>query len=97
MTELTVASAEQPEPIPVVLSPAPTVPDTTVLITEQQVLFGTAAAVAPRRRRRLGALGQAIGAIFERPAGAHRPPRPHYPVRHTFLEHSAMTREMRRL
>jgi hypothetical protein len=63
-----------------------------VLITEQEVVFGTAAAVRPRSipttRRTIGVLRAAL-----RPP----PPRPHYARRAAYLERAAMSREMDRL
>jgi hypothetical protein len=56
------------------------------LITEQQVLFSTAAATAlpPVRARRFGdAVRRVVG--------------PRYPKRHVWLENSLMSREMDRL
>jgi len=66
-----------------------------VLITEQEVVFGTAAAVRPRSipttRRMIGML-RVVGAAFRPP-----PPRPHYARRAAYLERAAMSREMDRL
>ena len=72
-----------------------TEPQPPVLITEQEVMLGTAAAVLPRRipitRRMMDALG-VVGAAFRPP-----PPRPHYAHRAAYIEHAAMAREMDRL
>jgi hypothetical protein len=66
-----------------------------VLITEQQVMFGTAIAVRPRSipitRRMVGVLRAVTTAL--RPP----PPRPHHARRAYYLEYSAMSREMDRL
>jgi len=66
-----------------------------VFITEQEVVFSTAAAMSPRPAsisRRL------IDAIRVVGAAAHRPPaRRHYPQRSSYLELSRMAREMDRL
>jgi hypothetical protein len=66
-----------------------------VLITEQEVVFGTAAAVRPRSspitRRMVGVL-RVVGAALRPP-----PPRPHYAHRAYYLERAAMSREMDRL
>jgi len=67
------------------------------LITEQEVLFGTAVAVSvPRRKvsRRIAALMGSMVAISDRRS---RPPRRDYPKRYEFLERAAMAREMGRL
>lgn len=63
------------------------------LITEQQVLFGTAAASAlpPVKTRRFGAVRAWL-------VSAARPPAPqHSPKRQVWLENSLMSREMNRL
>jgi hypothetical protein len=66
-----------------------------VLITEQEVVFGTAATVRPRSipitHRMVGVL-RAVGAALRPP-----PPRPHYARRAYYLEYAAMSREMDRL
>ena len=66
-----------------------------VLITEQEVMLGTAAAVRPRSipitRRMIGVL-RVVGAALRPP-----PPRPHYARRAYYLERAAMSREMDRL
>jgi hypothetical protein len=73
---------------------------THTLITEQQVLFSTAAAVAlpPAKTRGFTdtaqALASAVGSWF---ASAARPPKPVYPKRHAWLETALLSREMDRL
>lgn len=67
-----------------------------VLITEQQVLFATAAAVQPVRRRWIQGVGAAVRAMFTSSTDAPRE-RKHYPARNDFLESSRMAREMYRL
>jgi hypothetical protein len=72
--------------------------DSAALITEQQVRFASAAALAPapaRHRHIAHGVVVALRAVFTRPEG-RRPPR-HYPQRFTYLERSAMSREMDRL
>lgn len=81
-------------------APAPSVEqttDTAALITEQQVLFGSAAALAPApaRRRNAHELVSSVRALFARPAKSHTPK--HHPQRFGYLEQSAMSREMDRL
>ena len=65
-----------------------------VLISEQEVMLGTAAAVRPRStqitRRMINAL-HVVGAALQ------PPPRPHYARRAYSLERAAMSREMDRL
>ena len=79
----------------------PTSTETQALITEQQVLFSTAAAVAlpPAKTRRwsdtVHAVGTAVRTMFaapEKPAA-----RQHYPKRHAWLDNALMSREMDRL
>ena len=73
---------------------------TQTLITEQQVLFNTAAAVAlpPATTRRWSdivfAMTSAMGNWL---ASAARPPKPVYPKRHLWIENALMSREMDRL
>jgi hypothetical protein len=74
---------------------------TPVLITEQQVLFATAAAVPlqPTKigRRWIAAL-RAIGASLTATSSNEGRPTPrHYPPRNDYLEDSRMAREMLRL
>jgi hypothetical protein len=69
--------------------------DTTVLITEAQVAFATAAATGVRREdRRWIAL---LSRMFVPASRAARPKRRPYRPRMAYLEHSLMAREMERL
>ena len=71
-----------------------TAADTAAVITEQQVLFASAAALAPAAAEHHH-FGSAVRAMF---AGHDKPhARKHYPQRFTYLESSAMSREMGRL
>jgi hypothetical protein len=74
---------------------------TPVLITEQEVLFATAAAVPlqpPRTGRRwIEAARVFVTAAFVKSSRESRPKRRHYPASRDFLEHSRMAREMTRL
>jgi hypothetical protein len=82
------------------LTSTPTSTETQTLITEQQVLFSTAAVALPpartrRWRRVVHALSGALRAIF---ATSEKPPaRRHYPKRHAWLDNALMAREMDRL
>ncbi|MGV0811901.1 hypothetical protein ABQF34_08035 [Mycolicibacterium boenickei] len=69
-----------------------------VLITEQEVLFGTAAAVrSPARRNVIAMMSHAVSSVAEQwHARADRRPR-YYPSRLSYLEHSLIAREMDRL
>ena len=66
-----------------------------VLITEQQVMFGTAAAAALRPKNRLMA---ALGWVFATSTTETRSPRQHdVPRRMYYIESARMAREMDRL
>ena len=72
--------------------------DTAALITEQQVLFASAAALAPapaRHRNVVGEFASAVHGMFTREAKPRDDK--HYAQRFTYLENSAMSREMDRL
>ena len=103
MSELLAPFGASPE---VVQEPAEVVeaPRAPVLITEQEVLFATAAGV-PLRPDKTGrrwadavrALGASVTALFERFGDDARPKPRHYPPRNDYLEDSRMRREMLRL
>ena len=64
-------------------------------ISQQEVVFSTAAALSSRPASNLRRLIDAIRVVG---AALHRPPaRRHYPPRRSYLEHSCMAREMVRL
>ncbi len=70
-----------------------------MLITEQQVLFGSAAVLAPAKTRRWSysvyEVSASVRAVFTRP---ERPrAQRHYPRRYGYLENAAMSRAMDRL
>jgi len=97
----TTYSPELDESREVLVTSAPTPTGTQTLITEQQVLFSTAAAVAlpPAKTRRwsdtVSAVGTALHAMF---ATSEKPPaQRHYPKRHVWLDNALMAREMDRL
>jgi hypothetical protein len=100
MTELLAPFGAPPEAVkqPVAVE---TPPRTPVLITEQQVLFATAAAVPlqPVRtsRRWTQAVWAFLTAAFVSSGHEREPKRRHYPSRNDFLEDSRMAREMYRL
>lgn len=98
MSELFAAHAdpqdvvEAPEPVIEEVSQAP------VVITEQEVAFGTAAAVPLPRTKPTRKLIAAVRAMFRRSSGDAPPaPRWYPPRRDAFLEEAAMAREMHRL
>jgi hypothetical protein len=79
------------------VSPAP------VVISEQEVVLGTAAALRPRpkTRRRWFEAVNVLRAAMQRSLAPStqetRPVRREYPKRYTFLENACMAREMDRL
>lgn len=83
-------TVNEPIPQPPSVEAAPA----EVLISTQQVLFGTAA-VQVTRRAPLG--GRIAKALRRMAADAHQPRRPHYPAHDTFIEDARMAREMYRL
>ena len=93
-------TADTPQvPIPRPASPAPAdeAASAEVLITEQEVLFGTAAAVPARRHGLSGRFVTLMKRMFAVVAEAAGPPRPSVPKRYEFLERALMAREMDRL
>jgi len=85
-------------PSPVVIPAASS--EGTTLITEQQVLFATAAAVAlPRVRPNAWAVAvKAMSGAMSALTTASRPPAARYKARrYVYLENAAMSREMDRL
>jgi hypothetical protein len=79
------------------LSQPPTLvtePEPAVLITEQEVMLGTAAAVQPRS---IPITRRMIGVLRTVAAWRPPPPRPHYAPRAAYIERAAMSREMDRL
>lgn len=80
------------EPAPTGVAPA----SAPAVITEQQVLFSTAAALTPARKRtRAHAVTAAVRGWFTRPEKPSAPR--HYPQRFSYLEKAAMSRAMDRL
>jgi hypothetical protein len=66
-----------------------------ILITEQEVLFGSRAAILPRRA---SLTHRVIGAVRTAATSLRLPPpRQHYPADLGYLERSRMAREMDRL
>jgi hypothetical protein len=105
MSELLAPLGASPEDIdeaadPVQSVDAGEVARTPVLITEQEVLFASAAAVplqpAKSGRRWTDVIGAGLRAMFASSTAEPRERR-HYPPRNDFLESSRMAREMHRL
>ena len=104
MSELRAPLGASPEGVEQPADVAGASPRTPVLITEQQVLFATAAAVplqpAKTSRRWVEAaraIGASLRAAFVTSSNEAQPKRRHYPSRNDFLEDSRMSREMLRL
>ena len=98
MTEIA-TTFETPDSGPSATAVTATSAEGQALITEQQVLFSTAAAVAlpqPTKTRRFSDAVAARSRAGWR-AQPKPPARPVYPKRHVWLENSLMTREMDRL
>jgi hypothetical protein len=95
--ELTTPDEALEQLVPPVVRPAP------VLITEQEVALGTAAALRaqPSTLRRWMQATSGLLATIEHalvaPTQDERPKRRDYPRRYTFLENASMAREMNRL
>ena len=74
-------------------------PETSALITEEQVMLGSAAALAPAPSHRWSDAAHevtaAVRAMFTRPEKPRA--RRHYPQRFGYLENAAMSRAMDRL
>ena len=84
--------AEDPEQVMEAVSQPP------VVITEQEVVFSTAAAVSLPRTKPSRRVITALRAMFLSSSEDARPAPRHYPPRRdAFLEQAAMAREMRRL
>jgi hypothetical protein len=95
------ASPEADERLADVLEATPRTP---VLITEQQVLFATAAAVPLHPAKtsrswtdRARTIGASLRAAIVTPSNDALPKPRHYPSRNDYLEDSRMAREMLRL
>lgn len=88
------ATGHPTTPTPSAASSAET-SSTEVLITEQQVMFGTAAVLAPRRENRFMAV---LGRLFATSTAESRSRRQQGPQRRMYyIERARMAREMERL
>ena len=98
ITTLRPTSETDPSPSPAP-APSPAVDEPT-LITEQQVMFSTAAAVAlpaAKSRRWTGMIGAVRGAVHALFVSPQKPVRGDVPKRYSYLENALMAREMHRL
>jgi hypothetical protein len=93
----TADAVDEPVPQPPSAAPSVEVSSTEVLITTQEVVFSTAAAVGVRRENIGGRLVAITRRMFATSTDASRPRRQHYPKRYEFLEDARMAREMDRL
>jgi hypothetical protein len=77
----------------------PSTVGTPVLITEQEVVFATAAAGVPQPAKAGRRWTEVIGALRAMVTSSTTEPRErrHYPARNDYLENSRMAREMHRL
>ena len=89
-TKLTATTVDDSAPQP------PSAEASQVLITTQQVAFGTAAGRGVRRKKSAG-LVAVVRRLFAAPADAAGPRRKDYPRRYAFLEQALLAREMERL
>jgi hypothetical protein len=98
-TGLTSTTDPVDEPKSQAPSAAPSVEasSTEVLITAQQVLFSTAAAVGVQRDNVGARFVAVMRRMFSSSTDASRPRPRYYPKRYGFLEDAAMAREMDRL
>jgi hypothetical protein len=88
--------ATQPATVAPSVGPSAGVESTEVLITTQEVLFGTAAARGLDRDHTGRRFGATLRRFFALSRDASRPPR-HEARRYAFLENALMSREMDRL
>ncbi len=103
MSELLAPLGAPPEAVEQLANVTEAAPRTPVLITEQQVMFATAAAV-PLQPAKIGrrwievvrGVGAGLRAAVVTSSNEARPKRPHHPARNDFLEDSRMAREMLR-
>ena len=91
VTDSAPEAIEDPVPQTQSATPSDEVSSPHLLITEQEVVFGTAAAAVPLQR---GKIGRRLVAVS---ADASRPPARYYPTRAYYLERALMAREMDRL
>jgi hypothetical protein len=93
----TTESLDQPTRQAPSAAPSAEASSTEVLITTQQVAFGTAAAAGVRRENIGHRFVAVMRRLFATSTDASRPRPQHVPKRYAFLEDSLMAREMGRL
>lgn len=92
-TGLRTAPDIQPIAQPSSAAPSAEAAPAQVLISTQQVLFGTAV----QGTRRAPLAGRIAAALRRMAADANQPRHPHYPMRCAYIEDARMAREMDRL
>ena len=97
--EMTISAPDElPDAVAAVEPVTEEVTQKPVLITEQEVVFSTAAAVLVRPAKTRRGLTSVLRGIFVNSTANAEKPRRHYPPRRdSYLEHAAMAREMHRL
>lgn len=88
---------DEPMSQPPSTAPSVEVSSTEVLITTQEVVFSTAAALGTRRENIGGRLVAIMRRVFATSTDASGPRPAYYPRRYGFLENALMAREMDRL
>lgn len=91
VTDLAPEAVEDLVPRTQSVAPSDEVSFPELLITEQELVFGTVAAV-PLQRWKIG--GRLVAALFAMSAAASRPRARCYPTRGDYLERALMAREM---
>jgi hypothetical protein len=95
VTDSAPEAIEHPVPQTQSATPSDEVSSPELLITEQEVVLGTAAAAMPLQRGKIGR--RLVAVLFAMAADASRPRAPYYPTRAYYLERALMAREMDRL
>jgi hypothetical protein len=90
-------AVEEPVRQPPPAAPSVEESSTEVLITEQEVVFSTAAAVGLHRKNIGRRLAASMLRLFATSTDGSRPRPRDYPKRYEFLEHARMGRETDRL
>ena len=93
----TIAPVDESTPQPSAAAPSAEVSSAEVLITTQEVVFGTAAAAGVHGESFRARLVATVRHMFATPTDAPRPRPRYYPSRYGFLENALMAREMERL
>jgi hypothetical protein len=95
VTDSALEAIEDPVPQTQSAAPSDEVSSPELVITEQEVVFGTAAAAVPLQRGKIGR--RLVAALFAMSADASRPRARYYRTRAYYLERALMAREMDRL